>query len=273
MQTAQELRQILSWHIDAGVDEAIAEVATNRFMPLVLPTAAPPPPAAQPQPNQRFIMNTSPLTNGTLTPPSAAIAQAEKIAAEVTTLEELKAAVQAFDGCLLKRTATNTVFADGNPNASVMVIGEAPGEQEDLSGVPFCGRSGQLLDNVLKSIGLTRAENVYISNTIFWRPPGNRTPSPEEVAICAPLVKKHIALKKPKLIILAGGVASNVLNSNLSVSKLRGKFHDYHNDYLDAPIPAVVIYHPSYLLRQPGQKAQAWKDMLMVQKALESQKS
>ena len=259
MQTAQELREILAWHMDAGVDEAIAEEATNHLKP-VQPASK-----AQPQPTQRQLMNAAPLTNGMLTPPSEAIAEAEKIGAEASTLEELKAAVENFEGCLLKRTAKNTVFADGNPEAPVMVIGEAPGEKEDLQGIPFCGPSGKLLDNVLKSIGLTREENVYISNTIFWRPPGNRTPSPEEVAICAPLVKKHIALKKPKLIVLAGGVASNVLGVTMSVSKLRGKFHDYHNDYLAEPIPAVVIYHPSYLLRQPGQKAQAWKDMLMIQ--------
>ena len=266
MQTVQELKEILQWQLEAGVDECVGEEAQDRFV--VLPALSQPAeiPAVR---EERPTKHLSPLTNGTLTPPSVAVAKAKEIAERVTSIEELKAEVEAFDGCLLKRTATKTVFADGNPDAEVMIIGEAPGEQEDLSGIPFCGPSGKLLDNVLASIGLTCAENLYISNTIFWRPPGNRTPSTEEVAICAPLVKKHIALKKPKLLVLAGGVASSVLEVNMSVSKMRGKFHDYNNEYLEQPTKAVVIYHPSYLLRQPSQKAQAWKDMLMVQAFLQ----
>ena len=255
-------KQLLEWYVEAGVDEVMADGPTDHFQPPAIPQELKPQPA-------KPMNQATPITQGNFTPPSEAIAKAQAIAERVTSLEELKAEVEAFDGCLLKRTANNTVFADGHPDAEVMVIGEAPGEQEDLRGIPFCGKSGQLLDNVLKSIGLTRDKNLYISNTIFWRPPGNRTPSVEEVAICAPLVKKHIALKKPKLLVLAGGVAGSVLDVKMSVSKMRGKFHDYSNEYLDAPTKAVVIYHPSYLLRQPGQKAQAWKDMLMVQEFLE----
>lgn len=281
MQTAEELRELLHWYVSAGVDEVIGDEAADHFQPPALPIISSEAlnlqasrgeqPTDQP-PNLHAYrpMNTqAPLTNGTIVTPSAAMKTAKEIAARVTSIAELKEAVEGFEGCLLKRTATHTVFADGADSAEVMVIGEAPGEQEDLSGIPFCGKSGQLLDNVLKSIGLTRAKNVYISNTIFWRPPGNRTPSPEEVAICAPLVKKHIALKQPKLVILAGGVASSVLQTKDSVSKMRGKFHEYSNEYMDAPTKAVVIYHPSFLLRQPGQKAQAWRDMLMIQEFLE----
>lgn len=257
-----QLKELLEWYVEVGVDEVTEDSPTDHFQPPVIPMSMQTTEAPRP------MTHATPITQGTFTPPSQAVAEAEAIAQRVISIEDLKAAVETFEGCLLKRTAKNTVFADGHVDAEVMVIGEAPGEQEDLSGVPFCGKSGQLLDNVLRSINLTRDKNLYISNTIFWRPPGNRTPSPEEVAICAPLVKKHIALKKPKLLILAGGVASSVLDTKDSVSKMRGKFHDYSNEYMEQPTKAVVIYHPSYLLRQPGQKAQAWKDMLMIQEYL-----
>ena len=284
MQSPEQLKQLLEWYAEAGVDEVIGVEPKDHFnaLPVIPAEMQVAKSAANDQPAMHqgqqgallqstpkaaagdVMSNAAPLTNGTLVPPTQAMAEAQAIAERVTTVAELKAAVESFEGCLLKRTATNTVFADGNPDADIMIIGEAPSEQEDKTGVPFCGPSGQLLDNVLKSIGLIRADNLYISNAIFWRPPGNRTPSHEEVAICAPLVKKHIALVKPKLLVLAGGVASNVLGNTLSVSKMRGKFHEYHNEFLDAPIQAAVIYHPSYLLRQPSQKAQAWKDMLMI---------
>lgn len=258
-------KQMLEWYAEAGVDEVMCDQPTDHFkLPEITISKEP-----EAKERANFMPKHAPLTQGKITPPSEAVMLAKKAAEAAKTVEELKRAVEAFEGCLLKRTATNTVFAQGAANAKVMVIGEAPGEQEDLSGVPFCGRSGQLLDNVLASIGLKRDTNLYITNTIFWRPPGNRTPSAEEVAMCAPFVKKHIALMQPKLLVLAGSVASSVLETPMSVSKLRGKFHDYHNEYLTTPVKAVVIYHPSYLLRQPGQKAQAWKDMMMIEEFLE----
>ena len=197
--------------------------------------------------------------------PSAAMAKAREMADAAQNLADLELAVRQFDGCALKKTATKTVFADGNPNAKIMVIGEAPGAQEDVQGIPFCGQSGQLLDKMLAAIGLSRAETVYISNTIFWRPPGNRQPSPEETAICLPFVEKHIALISPDLLILFGGTATNtLLNNDLSMSRLRGKFYEYSNTYIEKPIKTAVSYHPSYLLRQPLAKKQAWQDLLMV---------
>lgn len=150
-----------------------------------------------------------------------------------------------------------------------MIIGEAPGVQEDAQGIPFCGPSGMLLDKMLASIGLSRSENAYISNTVFWRPPGNRTPSPEETAICLPFVEKHIALVNPALLILAGGVATTtLLQKDQSISRLRGKLYDYTNPYLSKPIPTLLTYHPSYLLRSPAQKSLAWQDLLMAKQFL-----
>ncbi len=279
--------ELLKWYAEAGVDETIASSPADHFAARsdfraaassVLAEASTlretasrfDEPMAQDMAKQKLTAE-SQAPKAAQVPvqiPSRAMAGARALAETCHTLEALREAVLSFDGCVLKRTAKKTVFADGHIGARVMIIGEAPGEQEDEQGIPFCGKSGQLLDNALASIGLKRTENVYITNTIFWRPPGNRTPSPEEVAICAPFVKKHIALKKPDLLILAGGVAGSVLGSAESVSKLRRKFHHYTNEYLTKEIPAVVIYHPSYLLRQPGQKAEAWQDLLMIQEFL-----
>ncbi len=191
------------------------------------------------------------------------------IADSCNNLAELKLAVENFEGCGLKNTATKTVFADGNPNSDVMVIGEAPGMNEDIQGIPFCGESGQLLDKVLASISLSRKVNIYITNSIFWRPPGNRKPTDEEISICLPFVEKHIALLSPKLLIVVGSVALQALFGNLgSISKQRQKKLEYTNKYLKKSITAVVTFHPSYLLRQPSQKKMAWQDMLFVKRLM-----
>lgn len=193
-----------------------------------------------------------------------------KLADNCTTLSELKNAVQNFEGCTLKKTAINTVFSDGNKNAEIMLIGEAPGRHEDERGIPFCGDSGQLLDKVLGTIGLMRETNIYITNVIFWRPPANRKPTDEELSICLPFVEKHIALIFPKLIIIAGGVALySLFGIPTAISKYRQKILQYTNSYLSKQIPVVVVYHPSYLLRQPMQKKLAWQDMLFIKKFLQ----
>ena len=193
--------------------------------------------------------------------------KARIIANNCHTLEELRQALENFEGLSIKKTATNTVFADGNPKADVMAIGEAPGANEDEEGIPFCGVSGKLLDQVLASIELSRAKNLYITNSIFWRPPGNRKPSAEENAVCLPFVEKHIALIKPKLILLVGSTsASALLNSTETISRLRSKFYQYQNCYLETAIPVAVIFHPSYLLRQPLQKKTVWFDLLKIKK-------
>ena len=198
-------------------------------------------------------------------------ASARELAERCSNLSELKNTVQNFEGCALKNTAMNTVFSDGNENADIMLIGEAPGANEDAKGIPFCGDSGQLLDKVLGTIDLTRENNLYISNVIFWRPPANRKPTDEELMTCLPFVEKHIALISPKLLIIAGGVALySLLGISTAISKYRQKILKYKNQYIATEIPVVVIYHPSYLLRQPLQKKLAWQDMIFIKKFLNS---
>lgn len=197
--------------------------------------------------------------------PAKALAEAKALAAQCNTIDELKDAINAFEGLSIRKTAQNTVFADGNPKAEIMLVGEAPGADEDRSGIPFCGASGQLLDQMLGCIDLDRPTNFYITNTIFWRPPGNRKPTPEEIALCKPFVEKHIALLNPKLIILVGATAlTALLETKTGISKVRGQFIDYENDQLKAPIKTRAFFHPSYLLRSPGQKKIAWQDLLEI---------
>ncbi len=206
------------------------------------------------------------------TPPASiieAITEARALADGATDLAALEAAVRGFNGCALKKTATNTVFAQGVPQSRLMFIGEAPGADEDRNGVPFCGASGQLLDKMLSFIGLKRAENFYITNTLFWRPPGNRQPTTEELAICRPFVEKHIALVNPKILVLVGGTAtSSMLKDTRGITRLRGQVFRYQNEYMAEDVPVHVIYHPSYLLRQPLAKKQAWGDLLQLKEAL-----
>ena len=164
----------------------------------------------------------------------------------------------------------NLVFADGKPNASIMMVGEAPGEDEDRQGVPFVGVSGQLLDRMLAAAGLNRQTNVYISNILFWRPPGNRSPTDAEIAACLPFCERHIALVKPKLLVLLGGVAAkSLLRTKEGITRMRGRWQQYMpppGSGLEAPIECLPIYHPAYLLRQPAAKRQAWNDMLSLVK-------
>jgi uracil-DNA glycosylase len=182
-----------------------------------------------------------------------------------TTLEELKTAVMNFDDCDLKKTATNTVFGDGALGSKIMIIGEAPGAEEDETGIPFCGDSGKLLDNMLASIGLSRQKNVYITNTIFWRPPANRRPTKEEIAQCRLFVEQHIALIKPKLLILVGSTAvTALLGPKFEITKIRQEYYSYNNAYLSESIATTALFHPAYLMRQPSQKKQAWYDLLKI---------
>lgn len=205
--------------------------------------------------------SSTPLPNIT-----TALQQARELADKATNLEELKKSLMAFEGCSLKKLANNTVFADGNPNSSIMLIGEAPGSTEDAQGIPFCGESGQLLDKILASINISRKHNAYITNTVFWRPPANRQPTLDEIDICRPFVEKHIALIKPKLIILVGNVAAtSLLGKNAGVTKIRQEYYWYTNPYLIDPIQTTAIFHPAYLLRQPLQKKTTWYDLLRIQ--------
>jgi len=201
---------------------------------------------------------------------NSSVQTARDLADGAKTLAELRAAVESFDGCSLKKMANKTVFADGNAESRVMLIGEAPGADEDIQGIPFCGQSGQLLDKVLKSAGLDRQTGFYVTNTLFWRPPGNRKPTPEELAMCEPFLEKHIALVKPKILLLVGATAvQGVLKNNESMGKLRGKIFHYNNRYMQNNVPVMVTYHPSFLMRAPINKRLAWDDMLMFRKFLE----
>ena len=193
---------------------------------------------------------------------------ARKIADKVTSLDELEQELLKFDLCDLKFGAKNLVFSDGTKNAKIMLIGEAPGATEDEQGIPFCGVSGQLLDNMLTSIGLSRQKNFYITNTVFWRPPDNRQPTAEEVAICRPFVEKHIALIAPEIIVLVGGVAvSSILGSDAQISKARGNIYKYSNPYINS-VDTTAIFHPAYLIRQPFKKKTAWFDLLKLRNIL-----
>ncbi|MBP9752342.1 MAG: uracil-DNA glycosylase [Proteobacteria bacterium] len=163
----------------------------------------------------------------------------------------------------------NTVFFDGVPTAPVMIIGEAPGADEDQLGKPFVGQSGQLVDKMFKTIGLSRTENLYISNIVFWRPPGNRPPTQQEIDLCLPFLEKHIALVQPKVLVLLGGVAAKtILKTDLGIVKLRGNTHMFSHKSLNNPIPVMPFYHPAYLLRSPRQKATFWHDLLLLKKIL-----
>ncbi len=183
----------------------------------------------------------------------------------ISSISDLREALLNFDGCPLKFGANHTVFGDGNPGSKIMLIGEAPGATEDAEGIPFCGESGKLLDNMLASINLYRDKNFYITNTVFWRPPANRAPTQEEIDICKPFVEKHIALIKPKLLILVGSTAvSSLLGNHLQISKIRQEYYQYSNQYLPEPITTTAIFHPAYLLRQPMQKKTSWYDLLKI---------
>lgn len=182
----------------------------------------------------------------------------------ITRLEDLYAYIKAFEGCPLKANATNTVIGDGNPAAEIVLIGEAPGAEEDRQGKPFVGRSGKLLDQMLEAIGLNR-RSVYITNTVFWRPPDNRTPTPAEVASCRPLMDKHLALLKPSLLLLVGGTAAKaVLKTETGITKLRLRWHNVEVPGLPQPIPALPTFHPAFLLRNPPAKKDAWEDLKML---------
>ncbi|HLO78889.1 MAG TPA: uracil-DNA glycosylase [Magnetospirillum sp.] len=273
----QSLDQLLRWYVDAGVDEAIGEVALDRFALSAKPAAAKAPPvvavavavAVAPAPQAHRPPAAAPAVHahghGHAIPGTAA-----HIAAECATLEDLRRALEAFDGLPLKQTARSTVFADGNPQAAVMVIGEAPGQEEDRHGLPFVGKSGKLLDRMLASIGLDR-DTVYITNVVPWRPIENRKPTPDEVAVCLPFVSRHIELVDPRLLILLGGAsASALLARHEGINRLRGRWFDYASPGLPRPIPAMATFHPAYLLRTPAAKREAWRDLVQVKKRLDS---
>jgi uracil-DNA glycosylase len=254
---ATAARALLAFWRAAGVDMDGAEAVFTRAEPQAPPSVQRPSPAPKAT-TVRAKAGPSPVET------------ARALAAAAKTIPELRTAVESFDGCALKATARNTVFSDGVENAPVLLIGEAPGKDEDEKGKPFVGRSGQLLDRILAHAGLNRQTNLLISNTIYWRPPGNRDPTQGETIACLPFVERLIALSRPRLLILAGkSAAQTLLKRDDGVLKLRGRRLLYKQDGLDSPINAMVMLHPAYLLRQPHQKRLAWADVLAANTWLE----
>jgi len=267
---------LLQWQIAMGADEAIGEVAPDRMA--APPVAAPADPLPYPQPLAgEARVGAAVLTPAVVAPPGAlaeslaeAAQSARLLASGAETIEALAELVAGFDLCPLKRTATNTVFIDGNPAARIMIIGEAPGAEEDRLGRPFVGRAGQLLDRMLASIGLDRAA-VQITNVIYWRPPGNRKPTAAETAACLPFVLRHIALARPRVLVLAGGTAaSTLLPVTDGITRLRGRWFELAVPGLDTPVPALPMFHPAFLLRTPERKREAWRDLLALKARLET---
>jgi uracil-DNA glycosylase family 4 len=268
MQTAQ-LFDSLQWYAEMGVDlcvDPLPQTPTLR-QTAPLPESNRTATVVQPMHKPNLVRQDTPPTASL----AQAIAEARAAADGAHSLADLETAVRAFTACALRKTANHTVFAQGVAESDLMLIGEAPGDEEDRSGVPFCGPSGQLLDKMLAAIGLSRQTNTYASNCVFWRPPGNRQPTSDELEICRPLVEKHIALVNPRILLLLGGTAaSTFLRDTRGIIRLRGQTYTYHNAYLAAPLPVHVIYHPSHLLRQPIAKKQAWADLLALKAALAS---
>ena len=264
---------LLRWYVEQGVDEAVGEEPIDRFAapaPVAAAAAAPATPVRAPTP----LRTPSPATPPP--PPRAPVPlespqlveDARALAERCNTLAELEAAVRGFEGCALKRTAKNTVFADGTPGAPVMIVGEAPGGDEDRLGKPFVGVSGQLMDRMMAAIGLARDGGFYITNILFWRPPGNRTPTTAEQGMCLAFTRRHIELARPKLLVLAGGVAVKaVLDTTEGITRLRGKWTSYTLSDGTA-IPTMPTFHPAYLLRTPASKRQSWQDLLAIDKKL-----
>lgn len=248
------LQSLLAFWRDAGVDYAFEDEPQDRRQTArprpelaVVPAAAAPEPAARGAPDL-----------------AEAIATARAMAAEAETLQALEAAIAAFEGCSLRfEGARRAVFSRGRPDADILVIGEAPGAEEDLQGQPFVGRAGQLLDRMLAAAGLS--ERVFITNTVFWRPPGNRQPSPNEQAVCAPFLEKTVALVRPKVLLLLGGASAKfVLNRPEGILALRGKWQDRVFEEAKLTLPALPTLHPAFLLRQPAAKKKAWSDLLSL---------
>ena len=266
----EDLEALLRWYVEQGADDVTGEDPVDRLAAPPAPIEPAPPPAprgAAPTPLRPAAAPPAPRPPVPLESPQI-VEDARVLAERCATLAELEAAVRGFEGCALKRTAKNTVFADGVPGAPVMIVGEAPGADEDRLGKPFVGVSGQLMDRMMESIGLSRAESFYITNILFWRPPGNRTPSLAEQAMCLAFTRRHIELAKPRLLILAGGIsAKSILDTTEGITKLRGKWMSYQ--LADGTlIPTMPTFHPAYLLRTPASKRQSWQDLLAIDKKL-----
>ena len=286
-------QQILAWYLEAGVDEAVGEAPLDRYAlageaqaqraaqaDALLKAAeaeratAPPKPAGSrgqsASSGARDASGPTPVRPVEGGVSDEQVKSAVDLAAAAKTVDALRAALEGFDGCPLKKSAMNLVFGDGNPEAKIVFIGEAPGADEDRQGLPFVGASGQLLDKMMASIGLDRSQ-VFISNTVFWRPPGNRTPHAGEIAVCLPFVERLIEIIDPAMLVTVGGPATHsLLAQQGSVSKLVGRWFTFETPRMSHPIAATALYHPAYLLRSPAMKRQAWQNLLAIRKKLDA---
>jgi uracil-DNA glycosylase len=265
---APTVQQLLAFYLEAGVDCALGDEPIDRLADPELapaprttvahqpiPRAAPlPPPVAAPRADVTVA-------------PEVAINSAREAARTAPTLEALRQLLENFDGCALRHTATRLVFADGNPEARVMFVGEAPGRDEDIEGLPFVGRSGKLLDRMIAAIGLDRSK-AYIANVIPWRPPGNRTPTPQETQICLPFIQRQIELVNPDVLVTLGNPSTQaLLQTREGIMRARGKWLDYGTG--TRTIRAIATFHPAYLLRSPSYKRMSWQDLRAIAKVLE----
>ncbi len=291
----KDLRELISLYLDAGVDALVGEEPIDRFADAspahaVNSVASPPageagakrreggeggspamrkghPPSPLPR-NGRSGVSGPPGASVVAAPPSpeAAVMSARTAAQGAKTLDELRALLEAFEGCMLRATASQLVFADGNPAARLMFVGEAPGRDEDIAGLPFVGRSGKLLDRMIEAIGLDRT-HVYIANIVPWRPPGNRTPTPHESAICLPFIRRQIELADPDILVCLGQPSTQtLLETKEGITRTRGRWFKF--DTGSREIRALATYHPAFLLRSPLQKRLAWRDFLAIKRAL-----
>jgi uracil-DNA glycosylase len=265
-------RELLDFYAAAGVDAALGEVAVDRLAPAQASaaevttaarqtTSSPPP--LRPEPSQR-----APDFAPAPASPDIAVMAARETARNAATLDDLRDLLTKFEGCALRTTAKQLVFADGNPAARVMFVGEAPGRDEDIAGLPFVGRSGKLLDLMIAAIGLDRT-SAYIANVIPWRPPGNRTPTPQETQICLPFTLRQIELANPDILVCLGGPSSQtLLGVKDGIKRTRGRWFAFHTGTRE--IRAIATFHPAYLLRSPLEKRFAWRDLLAIRKALDA---
>ena len=276
-----ELESILRFYAEAGVDCLIEDTPVDRVALALAGEqaaaedgASPPVEARAPAPEAPPARAAAPAAPAApfpapvAVPDENAVLGARAAAAEATTLSELKAALEGFTGCNLRYSAKTVVFADGNPEAEIMFVGEAPGREEDMQGLPFVGRAGQLLDRMLAAIGLDR-QSAYITNVIPWRPPGNRNPTPHEIELCRPFIERHIELAAPRLLVFLGNVSNKaMMNTNRGILSVRGTWGEYAAG--GRKVPAIPTLHPAYLLRNPAHKRLAWQDFLEIRVKLDA---
>lgn len=272
--TISDALAALSWQIEMGADEALLDAPIDRYKAVqdqIAAKSAATQAAVATALNKSASPQTQHSPTTTAMPASAplgaaeAIAAAEIAAAKCNNLQELKNAINQFDGLsALKRSATQTVFGDGNENADIMIIGEAPGREDDASGIAFSGPTGHMLDKMFAAISFTR-EAFHVTNMIYWRPPGDRSPSDSEIAVFKPFLDKHIQLVNPSILVFMGAKpAQTLLNQTSGISRLRGKWQDCAINGVDKPISSIAMFHPASLLKNPAQKRLAWKDLISI---------